>query len=170
MAEAVEEQLENDTDISVKGTNAPTCGQRLTIPNRQVLKLAFFIKKVGSPTGDVTFTIRKVSDKSLVASKVWGTAPDVPTDLTWLEATFETPPTVNEEVRLLIEHTGYTDTNYLNSRLQASDVKADEMWTRGSVLAPNDMATWDFVYKYTYYVEGPAGGGGFADLVAAGVI
>jgi len=172
MAEAVEEQLESSSDIFIYSANAPTCGQRLTIPNRQILKLAFYLKKVGSPTGDVTFTIRKVSDKSLVASKIWGTAPNVPTDLTWLEATLDVPVTVNEEVRMLIETSGYNSANYIASRLQTSDVKADECWTRGSVASPNDFADWDFVYKYTYTVEGPPAGGvgSPADLVAAGVI
>lgn len=147
---ATEEQTESNDNIAIKGVNAPTCGQRLTIPNRTVTKLAFYIRREGNPTGDVTLTIRKVSDKSLILSKVWGNAADVPTDLTWLEVTFDTPIAVNEEVRILIETSGYNDDNHLVSRMQLSDVKADEMWTRGSVASPVDMATWDFVYKYTY--------------------
>ncbi len=146
----VEEQLVNNQDIAMKGTNAPTCGQRLTISDREVTKLAFLLFKSGNPTGDVTFTVRKVSDKSLIMSKVWGVAGDVPASATWLEVTFDTPTTINEEVRILVEHSGYNDANFLVFRCQTTDVKADEMWTRGSVGAPVDMAAWDGAYKYTY--------------------
>ena len=150
-----EEQTVHNTDIGMKGTNAPTCGQRLTIPDRKVVKLAFLLKKVGAPTGDISFTIRKVSDKSLIVSKFWGNSSEVPTELTWLEVEFDDPTDIDTEVRCLIEYTGYNASNYLSSRLQASDVKADECWTRGSVASPVDMATWDFVYRYTYREEAP---------------
>lgn len=145
-----EQQTQSNADISIKGTNAPTCGQRLTISDRTVTLLAFKIGKFGNPTGDIYFRIRKVSDKSLIASKLWGASGDMPEAIDWREAVLDTPAYVNEEARILIEYSGYDDDNYLISRLQTSDVKADEMWTRGEVATPVDMATWDFVYGYNY--------------------
>lgn len=146
----IEEQTDNNSDVVMYSANAPTCGQRLTIPNRKVVKLAFLLKKVGSPTGDVTFTIRKVSDKSLIVSKLWGQAEDLPTDLTWEEVEFDTPTLIDEVVRILIEVVNYNSSNYVSPRLQTSDVKANECWTRGSVASPADYTDWDFVYRYTY--------------------
>lgn len=148
--EYTEEQTQHNTDVSIKGTNAPTCGQKLTIPNRTITKLAFYIGKEGSPTGDVTFTIRKVTNGSIIVSKVWGDAADLPTELTWIEVEFDAPTLINEEVRMLIEHTGYDDNNYIKSRLQSSNVKDNERWTRGGVGSWSEAQDWDFVYRYTY--------------------
>lgn len=146
------EQDESNTDINIKGTNAPTCGQRLFISNRQVSKLGFLIARFNNPTGDVTFTIRKVSDKSLIVGKVLAPAGGLPIELTYHEVEFDTPILVDEEVRILIEHTGYDNSNYLTTRVQTSDVKANECWTRGSIMSPNDLTTWDFAYRYKYYL------------------
>ena len=149
--EYIEEQTDSTSDILIKGVNAPTCGHRLFILSRKVSKLGFFLKRSGDPTNNLTFTIRKVSDKSLIVGKLWGAAADVPTDLTYLEVEFDTPTLVNEEVRILIEHPGAHPDDFVISRLQMSDVKANEFWTRGSIEAPVDMETWDFAYRYKYY-------------------
>jgi len=149
--EYTEEQTDSNSDVSIVGVNAPTCGQLLFIPNRKVTKLGFLLRKQGSPTGDVLFTIRNASDKSLILSKVWGDASVVPAPLTYLEVEFDDPTIIDLEVRCLIEHPDYAADDFLISRLQQSDVKPDECWTRGSIADPVDMLTWDFVYRYKYY-------------------
>jgi len=168
----VEEQTVSNQDIAFKTGNAPTQGQRLTIANREVSKLAFYLGRIESPTGSITFTIRKIADKSLIASKVWGLCSSIPTEFTWLEATFDSPVIVNEEVRILAEYSGYNDSNYLITRVNTLNPKANEVWTKGTVAEPAEpIADWDACYKYTWdEPPKPAGGGGPAALVAAGII
>ncbi len=150
--EYTEEQTATNGQVSIKGTNAPTCGVRMTISGREVTKLAFEMKKFGNPTGDVTFTVRKSSDKSLLMSKVWADAATLTGILVWYEVEFAVPLLVNDDVRLLIEHSGYNATNYIQASFQTSDVKPGEWWTRGSVAGPVDMVGWDFTYRYKYFL------------------
>jgi len=128
----------------------PRTGQRLTISNRRVTKLSFWFGKQGSPTGDVAFTIRKVSDDSVIQSEVWGDAGDIPgTD--WHEVVFSSPQTINEEVRILLEFTGGDSTNGVNMYFQSSDVKASEVWTRYTEGdGYGDASAYDCRYKYEY--------------------
>jgi len=137
-----------------------------------VTKLAFYIRRQGSATGTVTFTIRKVSDDSLINSKEWGDAGDLPTGLAWQEAEFDAPVSVNEEVRISVEFSSGSSGNDVQVAGAVSDVKGGEYfqwYTAAPVWAT--PAAWDFGYKYTYGEEAPAGGGGGpASLVAAGII
>lgn len=127
-------------------------GQRLTISNRTVTKLAFFLCKVTSPTGDVTFTIRKVSDDSIIQSEVWGDASNLPTDVNWEEAEFTSPTNINEEVRILCEYAGGDSLNYVRVYDHIQDEKANEYETL-YISSYTDQATWDGTYKYTYVYD-----------------
>lgn len=119
-------------------------GQRLTISNRWVTALSFLIRRAGSPTGDVTFTIRRVSDDSIIASKVWGDASSLYTYYDWKTATFDNAVLVNEEVRILVEWGGGDGDNYLQIRIRNTDVKAGEGRTR------YDSGWYDYSYDMTY--------------------
>jgi len=166
---AVEEQLADNTAQSLSVSNFQRAGQRLTISNRIVSKLAFNLKKSLSPSGNVTFTIRKVSNDSVIASKVWGDASSLPTTTDWQEVTFDSPVLVNEEVRISCEYEGAT---LVSIRIQGSDVKSNEVETYHNEGSWVDDANKDMAYKYTYEVYAPpvASGGGPAGLVAAGII
>lgn len=144
----VEEQTEHNFGWGLNSTSYTRGGQRLTISDRQVTKLGFWLKKINSPTGDVTFTIRKVSDDSLICSKVWGQAEDLTTDPVYEEIEFDSPQVINEEVRILAEFLGGNTNDQVEIRLQLGDVKADECWTRydGS-WSDKD---YDCAYIYTY--------------------
>lgn len=150
---ATEEQTSHNAYTGLQQFYRKRAGQRLTIPNREVTKLSFPLYKTGSPTGNVTFTIRKVSDDSIIASKVWGNASALSGDITWYEATLDSPVTVNEEVRILVEFaSGDSDSsNYVCYRYQNTDVKASEQLTR-YVSSYNDVADsgYDGAYIYTY--------------------
>jgi len=130
-------------------------GQRLTISDRKVAKLAFVMKKVGNPTGDITFTIRKVSDDAIIVSEVWGDASDLLTSTEWEEVTFATPTIINEEVRISHEYAGGDGSNYIVSTFQAADVKADEREARyyASTESWYDDSNKDCCYRYTYIQE-----------------
>ncbi len=168
-----EQQLLNNTTGSFALEGPVRGGQRLTISNRTVEKLSFMLGKVGAPAGNVTFTIRKVSDDSIINSKVWGDASTLPAVPDWREVTFTTPVLVNEEVRILWEFVQpFNTANQVGWRYQNTDVKAGEKQSHYRSGAWSDFADRDTTYKYTY--AGPAAGGKAAPmaakLVAAGVI
>lgn len=146
----VEEQLLNDTTMWRYTNDDGKQGQKLTIPNRTVTKLAFLLLHRGTPPGNATFTIRKVSDDAIIVSKVWGLVNDLPLVATWEEVVFTTPATINEEVRILVEYSGHSLNNEIGVRYQSSDVKATEFYTRWLDPAWDDHPTWDVAYKYTW--------------------
>ncbi len=149
------EQTEEQSDFSTPLFNLRAGsyirgGQYLTIPNREVTKLGFYIIKTGSATGAVTFTIRKVSDDSLINSIVWGDAADLPAVYALQEATFATPVIVNELVRICVEFSSGSSGNEVQVAGAAADVKADEHleWYVATWSIP---AAWDLGYRYKYY-------------------
>lgn len=150
------EQTEQNSSAPQYVTSNYRMGQRLTIANRRVTKLAFMLKKMGSPTGDIVFTIRKVTDDTIIASQVWGDAADLPTEIDWCEAEFDTPPTVDEEVRILCEPAGGDGTNYLLHYFNTSDVKGDENMCRLTNATYDDFSTYDDAYRYKYNIPGEA--------------
>jgi len=170
---AVEEQIVNDTEIPVYAGYTIRMGQRLTISNRTVTKLAFLILKVGSPSGDITFEIRKVSDNSVIVSKVWGDAGSLQTSNTWEEATFDTPPTINEEVRVCFHYGGGDASKHVVYRYSLLDKKAAEYITRMISDSWTDSTAYDGTYRYTYGevagLENKADNMA-AKLIAAGVL
>ena len=145
----VEEQLLNDTTMWRYTNDDGRQGQKLTIPNRTVTKLAFLLLHRGTPPGNATFTIRKVSDDDVIVSKIWGLVNDLPLGATWEEVEFDTPATIDEEVRIAVEYTGHTLNNEIGVRYQASDVKATEVYTRWMDPVWQDEV-WDCAYKYTW--------------------
>lgn len=131
-------------------TDATRYGQRLTISNRSVTKLAFKAEiDQGSPTGDLTFTIRKVSNDAVLLTKVWADASTIVSGA-WMEVTFDSPATVNEEVRIQVEYAGGDISNRIAVYGTTPSVKASEYAGRYLSAAYNDQVTWDAVYRYTY--------------------
>ncbi len=169
---AVEEQTVHDDPYNLGPTYNYGVGQRLTIANRLVTKLAFWLTKYTASQGTVTFTIRKVSDDSIIVSKLWGNAVDLPAGYELLEVTFDTPETINEEVRILAETDGFAEGFRARIGYENSDIKADEVFTQKDNGTFTDVAAKDCSYRYTYEEPpSPAGGGGGpASLVAAGII
>ena len=163
---AVEEQLLYNSETAVQ-TARIRSGQRLTIPNRKVTKLGFWLRKRNNPTGDVAFEIRKVSNNDLIVSKVWGDASGLQDPVNYEEVTFDTPATINEEVRICIYYPFGDLTDNIRMNYQNTDVKGSEVYTYGGW---EDWPDHDGAYRYTYEEEKPAAGGGPAALVAAGII
>lgn len=154
---STEEQTANNTNTTLRAGGNVRVGQRLTISDRYVSDLSFLIHKTNAPTGDVTFTIRKVSDDSIIGSKVWGDAADLPTwsvgFSTWTTATFASPIHVNEEVYILVEYSGGDAWDLVELWYQNTDVKADEYFARYTDSWTHVTGS-DCAYKYTY--EGAA--------------
>ena len=153
---ATEEQTSTEIDYAVSG--GVSWGQRLTISNRTVSKLSFYLKKYGSPSGTLTHLIRKVSGDSIVATKLWGNAIDVPTSQTLIEVTFDSPVFINEEVRIMATASGGTSGNLLGFFVSyPNDVKASEYaFQRNAGGAYTEYSTYDAGYIYTYTEGGNA--------------
>ncbi|MBA7588608.1 hypothetical protein ES708_30671 [subsurface metagenome] len=149
--EYTEEQTETQTDWGMRAGADTRAGQRLTIPNRKVIKLGFWLKKTNLPTGDVNLTIRKVSDDSLICSKVWGDAADLPTERTYKEKEFDTSILINEEVRISAEFIGGDAQNQVGVALKLSDVKPGECFTYYKSPDWTEGEGYDCAYRYKYY-------------------
>ncbi|KKK97026.1 hypothetical protein LCGC14_2656860, partial [marine sediment metagenome] len=63
-----------DTDMPLHSGVRYFAGQRLTISSKRVTKLAFYLRKVGSPSGAITFYIDDAVTGSELGSKVLGDA------------------------------------------------------------------------------------------------
>ncbi|MBA7674932.1 hypothetical protein ES703_83160 [subsurface metagenome] len=149
--EKTEEQTQVSNGYAINYHNNGRAGQHLTIPNRKVTKLAFWIRKRGSPTGNVTMNIRRVSDDGIILSKVWGAANALSTDYSFVEVEFETPETINEEVRLSCEADVQGYGNDIFYMYQNTDVKADQVHSRYLAGAWADQGSEDCAYRYKYY-------------------
>lgn len=127
-------------------------GQKLTISNRKVTKLGFWLKRSGSPTGNVTFTIRRVTDDYVILSKVWGDAGDLPGSVSYEELEFATPETINEQVRISAEYSGGNSSNTVDVQHSSINVKGNEMlsWCRDTTWS--DRSDRDMRYRYKYYL------------------
>jgi len=168
---AVEEQLLSNTDLACGYPNYEWTGQRLTIPNREITKISFRVYKVGSPTGNVYYQIRRIDPDEVIYSQLVGDASTFPAEASWFEKELAVAQTINEEVRLVCFHDDGTTSNYLKMRAQDSDVKASEKVTRWTTDQWDETLDYDLAYIYTYTGE-PVGGGEStaAALVAANMI
>ena len=146
------QELQSDFVVFAGGGNWDRVGQRLTISNRSVSKISFRTKKVGSPTGTITMTIRKVSNDALLDSKEWGNAASVSTTAGYIEVTFDSAVSVNEEVRILMEWSGTlgNGSDYLQFQFYIGNPKASEGATRYNAGYTDAGDAWDATYIYTY--------------------
>lgn len=144
-----EEQTSYNENETLGSADFVRVGQRLFIANRTITNLFFPLFKGGSPTGDVTFTIRAISDDHIINSKVWGDASALPTEITWEEVTL-VPITIDEEVYILAEFSEGDAANWICCGYQGSDVKAGELFTRyDSSYGDDSRADGAYIYTYT---------------------
>jgi len=124
--------------------------QKLTISNRVVSRLGFFLRKVGTPPGNVTFAIYATDDEEVLATKLLGTADSLSTAFAYYEVIFNSPVTINEEVRIAVVDTESDNTNYIRAAYNDGDVKASEIFSHYYSSAWTDVSANDFCYIYTY--------------------
>ena len=95
--ELIEEQTKIDSYINLDKTQdnpIQAVGQRMSVPNRLITKVAFRLEKTGAPAGtNVTFVIRDVETEAILASKVFPIA-SISTSPTWCETTLTLTGTV----------------------------------------------------------------------------
>ena len=168
---ATEEQTQWNIGPYINGDGPQRAGQRLTIANRKVTKLGFWIAQYLAPAGPYYYAIRRVSDDGILVREVAGQVEELGGTNTYTEYIFVSPPTVNEEAYILVEYDGGDGTHGLYYGAQNTDVKGGEYRVTKSGANYTNITTSDMAYIYTYEEPTvPAGGGGPANLVAAGII
>jgi len=140
-----------DSDQAIYLADNYYAGQRLTISYRTITKLAFKLKKVGNPTGEITFRIINRTTDQDVATKVWGNAINLTTSYDWCEVTFDTPVQIltSEEFRITCDFPGGDVFNCVSFLYNSTTVKASEYMTLYDG-AWVDEAGYDAVYRYSY--------------------
>ena len=149
--ERTEEQTQHNAYMELYTGFGRRAGQRLIISNRKVTKLGFWLLRSGSPLGDVTFGIRRVSDDSLISSQVWGDAADLQTVETYEELEFSDPQIINEEVRICAHYLGGSDVDRVYVRIWYGDVKPGEYLSYMYNTVWTDYTGMDCAYRYKYY-------------------
>lgn len=145
----VEEQTQYNQVLHVYGAAFTRGGQRLTIPDRTVTKLGFWLSRTATATGEITYTIRRVSD-DVICSKVALNASDLTVTPTYHEVEWDTPVTIDEEVRLCVEPDGVSGAGYVDLSVQdGGGVKPDEL-SCYYIASWTDDAIYDAAYRYTY--------------------
>ncbi len=154
--ELTEEQTGTDGYfVNIYDATHSEAGIALTITNRTVTKLAFLLKKVGTPGGTtVEFRISQDAGGSTLASKTFLIA-DIPyTTGVWCEVTLTTPLLVNERVWLQMIYTAGDSSNYIAVKYNNGGLlKPNEALVFGSGGSPSEA--WedfsrDTVYRYKY--------------------
>jgi hypothetical protein len=130
-------------------------GQRITINGRTVKTLSFWLKKTGSPTGNITFYIRDADDLTVYNSKVLANASTLTTSYVKYTVTFTTPVEITAPCYIYPEYTDGDISNYISVKSSATDVYANS-W---SALLPaagawTENTTTDCVFSYTYSYAG----------------
>ncbi|GAI68338.1 unnamed protein product [marine sediment metagenome] len=149
----VEEQVEFNEIVGLDGHTGGKkwAGQHFWhAPNRKIATLAFYLVKLGNPTGDVTFIIREHPTDIVLLSKVWGDASDVPTDLpplVWTEAKFDAPTFINVVAEMVVQFSGGDGENQIAVCRQSTNVKPDEEFVMD---VEGHDPTKDAAYQYKY--------------------
>jgi hypothetical protein len=159
-----ESLYEQQTTANANNAAYGTCaggGQHLIIDARTVTALAFKLKKVGSPTGNITFHIARYddSDGSFTdeATVVWGNASSLTTSSAWCEATLASSYTTlsDDDIVIWWDHFTGDSSNYVSGAYNDFDIKTGEHYSN---ILPSGTNYFDFIsdqdcaykYKYTY--------------------
>ena len=121
-------------------------GQKLNLPSCRVDKLTFKLKKTGSPTGDITFTIRKQSDDSILLSGVLGDASTLTTDFADYTVTFSSPADISGNIYVLVEYAGGDSSNTVDAGYTATYEKSGENMVEYASGYFN-KTSWDWYYR-----------------------
>ena len=118
-------------NVTIPGFN-PWCklGQRLTI-HGTVTRIGYRVCRVGTPTGNVTFSIYDAETDDVIFTKVWGDASELPTtNSSGYQYVEVNPPLVlNQEVRLCVEYCAGNSLNYCMAGYYSGDRITGEYYT-----------------------------------------
>jgi len=105
-------------------------GQRLTI-NGTIYKIGYRVWKMGSPTGNITFSLYDAGTDEILFSRVWGDASQLNTlNVSSPQFVEVSPPLrLDREVRLCVEYYGGNETNYCQAGYYTGDKIAGQWYT-----------------------------------------
>jgi len=123
-------------------------GQRLTLDDTDVLAIGFRVCRAGSPTGDVTLSIRDSSTDHIIWSQVWGDASDLPdaNNSTYIMVDIKNPSVRlgvlgSSDVRICVEYDGGNETDYCKAGYYSGDKITGEWYTNYANYA-TDVTGW----------------------------
>jgi len=144
-------------------------GQRLTIPNREILSIGYHVRRVGSPTGDVTLSIYDVETDVVLFSQVWGDASSLPESGAsgYCEVTLDPPIRINREARLCVEYYGGNATDYCRGAYYTGDKITGESYTNyyhyGQWHDIGEAEEGSYCYTYTCQADPSPDGDGVTE-------
>jgi hypothetical protein len=136
-------------------------GQRLVIPDREVLSIGYHVRRVGSPTGDVSLAIYDTETDEVIFSQVWGDASNLPESGAsgYCEVVLDPPIRINREVRLCVEYYGGNATDYCVAAYYTGDKITGESYTNyyhyGGWHDIGEAEEGSYCYTYTCEVTPP---------------
>lgn len=108
-------------------------GQRITINNKKISKVSFLLRRTGEPSFNITATIRRVLDDSILVESNPIHSSSISTTTEWITFSFFSQPIINEEVRVMVEIAGSGVTgNVISVVSNANDVVEGFYTTAGS--------------------------------------
>lgn len=118
-------------------------GQRLTMDDAEVLAIGYRVSRVGSPTGNVTLSIRNSDTGEIIFSKVWGDAGTLPdaNNSTYLIIGIAPSIKVTGDVRLCVEYYGGNEIDYCQAGYYAGD-RITGQWYINYVNYATDATGW----------------------------
>lgn len=153
---SVETSQEIKTGSYLLGKTSDTIkvGQKITINNKTITGLSFYLERFGNPAGDLNFSIYRASDKAVIYSELWGTASTISAiAFEWKKLTLTTPTVINEEVYLVVEYIGTPNAdNYVYVGYNDGDILPNENAVV-YVSSWAEQATRELDYKYFYEIE-----------------
>ena len=108
-------------------------GQRLTIPDRNIISIGYRVAREGNPVGDVILSIRDSATDEVIASKVWGNASQLlergPASASPIVVEFASPVRVNGDVRICVEFYDGDAENHVLGGYRIGNVRDGEVYT-----------------------------------------
>ena len=148
------EQATTDSYFNMYEGSIILVGQFLHIKERTVSSIQFYLKKTGSPTGDIIFYMRP-TDESWLETKVLGDASTLTTSGVWYEATLDTPRAVDEDVTIYCYFPDGDSSNYVQVGYNSTSVVSGEyLGLRYASGEWNLYEALDCGYKYSYSEAG----------------
>lgn len=157
-------KLNPQTFGDIEFTNVHGVGKRFGFVGT-INKLAFKLKKNGSPSGTIVFRVRDADSEDVLASVNYAVS-SVGTSGAWHTATLATPLVVDLPITfpggvatgglwIYCELTTGDDTNYISCAYNSFGVKGDEwLMVVGSVLGPTEFSNYDLASKIYYANDG----------------
>lgn len=155
-------------NVTLPGLNPWTrLGQRLTIPDREVLSIGYHVRRVGSPTGNVTLLIRDSLTDEILFGAVWGDASELPESGAsgYCEVALNPPMRINQDVRICVEYSGGNSTDYCQGAYFSGDRITGESYTnyRKQWHDIGEAEEGSYCYTYTCQAEPDPDGDGVTE-------